>query len=79
MAWTRTYDQPEPQRVNRWLAQAGVCSRREAERWIEEGRVKVGGKKITTPAFNVSESDAVTIDGSIPTPHSTLSPTAHSR
>ncbi|MFY8140466.1 MAG: rRNA pseudouridine synthase, partial [Caulobacter sp.] len=27
MAWTRTYDEAEPQRVNRWLAQSGVCSR----------------------------------------------------
>ena len=31
MAWTRLYDQDEPQRVNRWLAHNGVCSRREAE------------------------------------------------
>ena len=31
MAWTRRYDDTEPQRINKWLAQSGVCSRREAE------------------------------------------------
>ena len=31
MAWTRRYDEAEPQRVIKWLAQNGVCSRREAE------------------------------------------------
>ena len=31
MAWTRLYEEAKPQRVNRWLAQNGVCPRREAE------------------------------------------------
>ena len=34
MAWTGRYDEAEPQRVNRWLGQSGVCSRREAEALI---------------------------------------------
>ena len=47
MAWTRTYDEPEPQRVNRWLAQSGVCSRREAEGLIEQGLVSIDGATVT--------------------------------
>src|ERR671935_65669 len=43
MAWTRRYDEAEPQRVNRWLAQNGVCSRREAEGLVGRGLVSIGG------------------------------------
>lgn len=43
MAFTRTYDEDEPQRVNKWLAQAGVCSRREAEALIADGLVSIDG------------------------------------
>jgi 23S rRNA pseudouridine2604 synthase len=46
MAWTRRYDEPEPQRVNRWLAQSGVCSRREAEGLIERGLVAIDGEVV---------------------------------
>lgn len=46
MPWTRTYDEAEPQRVNRWLAQSGVCSRREAEALIAEGRVSIDGQVV---------------------------------
>src|SRR4051812_17445883 len=58
---------PEPtkERLAKRIARAGLCSRREAETWIEAGRVKVNGKKITTPALNVSEADAVVVDGKL--------------
>lgn len=46
MAWTRRYDEPEPQRVNRWLAQMGVCSRREAEALIADGLVSIEGARV---------------------------------
>lgn len=46
MAWIRKYDGPEPSRVNKWLAQAGVCSRREAESLIEQGLVFIDGERI---------------------------------
>ncbi|MET0274352.1 MAG: pseudouridine synthase [Phenylobacterium sp.] len=46
MAWTRRYDDAEPQRVNRWLAQSGVCSRREAEALIEQGLVAIDGETV---------------------------------
>ena len=46
MSWTRTYDEDEPQRVNRWLAQSGVCSRREAEQLISDGLVSIDGEVV---------------------------------
>ncbi len=46
MAWTRRYDEAEPQRVNRWLAQNGVCSRREAEDLISRGLVSIDGEPV---------------------------------
>ncbi len=46
MAWTRRYEEAEPQRVNRWLAQSGVCSRREAEDLIARGLVSIDGARV---------------------------------
>ena len=46
MAWTRRYEDAEPQRVNRWLAQMGVCSRREAEALISDGLVSIDGETV---------------------------------
>ena len=46
MTWRKTYDGPEPQRVNKWLAQEGVCSRREAEALIAEGKVQIEGARV---------------------------------
>jgi 23S rRNA pseudouridine2605 synthase len=40
-----------------------LCSRREAERWIAEGRVSVNGRVLETPAVTVSETDAIAVDG----------------
>jgi len=46
MAFSKTYDGPEPVRVNKWLAQAGVCSRREAEQLIADGQVFIDGERV---------------------------------
>ncbi len=51
------------QRIAKVMARAGVCSRRDAEAWIAEGRVTVNGKPLLSPAFNVSEADDVRVDG----------------
>ncbi|MFO0202432.1 MAG: pseudouridine synthase [Alphaproteobacteria bacterium] len=51
------------ERIAKFLARAGVCSRRDAERLIADGRVKVNGKVLDTPAFKVSEKDKVLVDG----------------
>src|SRR3984957_3732969 len=51
------------QRIAKVMARAGVCSRREAEVWSAEGRVSVNGEVLQSPAFNVSETDNVRVDG----------------
>ena len=51
------------QRIAKVIARAGLCSRREAERWIADGRVSVNGSILTTPAFEVQAQDRVLVDG----------------
>ena len=53
----------EGQRIAKVMARAGLCSRRDAEQWIADGRVSVNGEVLTSPAFNVSEADDVHVDG----------------
>lgn len=47
MAWSSVYDGEAPERVNRWLAHRGVCSRREAEALIAAGRVRIDGEVVS--------------------------------
>lgn len=49
----------------KFLARAGVCSRRDAERLIAEGRVKVNGVKLDTPATKVTAKDKISVDGKV--------------
>jgi len=51
------------ERVAKVLARAGVCSRRDAEKLIAEGRVKLNGKTLDTPAVKVGAADKLTVDG----------------
>jgi 23S rRNA pseudouridine2605 synthase len=51
------------QRIAKAMARAGLCSRRDAEAWIAAGRVSVNGEILTSPAFNVVETDDVRVDG----------------
>jgi 23S rRNA pseudouridine2605 synthase len=50
-------------RLAKFLAHAGVASRRAAELLIGEGRVTVGGHTVTDPALDVEESSGVAVDG----------------
>jgi 23S rRNA pseudouridine2605 synthase len=52
-----------PQRIAKVLARAGLCSRRDAERWIAEGRVSVDGAVLTTPAVAVTDANDIRVDG----------------
>ena len=61
----------ETERIAKKLSRAGVCSRREAERWIAEGRIKVNNVILSTPATNVSEKDKILVDN-IPLPKPSL-------
>ncbi|WP_020186421.1 pseudouridine synthase [Methylopila sp. 73B] len=54
---------PPGERVAKVIARAGLGSRREAEAWIEAGRVAVNGQTIDSAARNITAQDAVTVDG----------------
>jgi 23S rRNA pseudouridine2605 synthase len=59
-------DDKQPETIDRLakvIARAGLCSRRDAEGWITAGRVAVNGKKVITPAFNVTDKDKIEVDG----------------
>jgi 23S rRNA pseudouridine2605 synthase len=51
------------ERIAKVMARAGLCSRRDAERWIAEGRVAVDGKVLTTPAVTVTPASRIRVDG----------------
>lgn len=53
----------ESERIAKRLARAGVASRRDAEMMIVAGRIAVNGTVVATPAFNVTRSDVITVDG----------------
>ncbi|MCX8232197.1 MAG: pseudouridine synthase [Alphaproteobacteria bacterium] len=55
---------PKPaERIAKRIARAGLCSRREAERWIQQGRVAVDGVLLKSPAFTVTADNQVVVDG----------------
>jgi 23S rRNA pseudouridine2605 synthase len=58
-------------RLARYLAHAGVASRRASETLIADGRVRVGGVVVTDPARDVGEGSGVEVDGRpvAPEPH----------
>jgi 23S rRNA pseudouridine2605 synthase len=60
-------------RLNKYLQQAGLGSRREAERWVEEGRVTVNGT-VATVTTEVEEGAEVCVDGTPVTPSSAPQP-----
>ena len=51
------------ERIAKVMARAGLCSRREAERWIEDGRVSVNGAVLESAACVVGPGDEVKVDG----------------
>jgi 23S rRNA pseudouridine2604 synthase len=59
--FSRRYDEAEPQRVNRWLAQSGVCSRREAEALIAQGKVLIDGEVVSDPGRKIVQGQTLTL------------------
>ena len=53
------------ERIAKRLARAGLCSRRDAERWIAEGRVAVNSRVLDSPACVVRPGDVVQVDGKV--------------
>lgn len=62
MSFSKTYEGEEPQRVNRWLAQSGVCSRREAEALIEAGAVFIDGERVTDVGRKISAGQTLVLN-----------------
>ncbi|MEO1660617.1 MAG: pseudouridine synthase [Pseudomonadota bacterium] len=56
-------DWSEGERIAKYLARAGIASRREAEAMIERGEVRVDGRKLTTPAFKVTGREDIVVKG----------------
>ncbi len=51
------------QRIAKLMARVGLCSRRDAEAWIVDGRVTLNGEILTSPAQDVGPSDEILVDG----------------
>ncbi len=62
MAFTRTYDGPEPVRINKWLGQSGVCSRREADGLIAEGLVSIDGEVVTDAGRKIEPGQTLSLN-----------------
>jgi 23S rRNA pseudouridine2605 synthase len=56
-------DPTKGERIAKRMARAGLCSRRDAERWIAERRVSVNGKVLDSPAVVVQPGDTIVVDG----------------
>jgi 23S rRNA pseudouridine2605 synthase len=58
-------DGTKGERIAKWLARAGIASRRDAEKMIAEGRVRRDNKVVETPATFIQPGDLVTVDGQL--------------
>lgn len=61
MADEHTYRGGEPVRLNKWMAQLGLCSRREAEALIAKGEVKVNGETVSEPGHKISPGQTMAL------------------
>jgi 23S rRNA pseudouridine2604 synthase len=61
VAWSKTFSEPAAQRINKWLAQEGVCSRREAEALIAQGLVFVDGEAVAEPGRKIEPGQTLVL------------------
>lgn len=61
MTFSKTYTGDAPIRVNKWLGQSGVCSRREAEGLIEQGLVSIDGITLTSPGHKIEPGQTLVL------------------
>jgi 23S rRNA pseudouridine2604 synthase len=61
MNWTKTFVGDAPQRVNKWLAQEGLCSRREAEELIAQGVVSIDGARVQDPGHKIAPGQTLVL------------------
>ena len=62
MAWTQTYAGDAPVRINKWLGQSGVCSRREADALIADGLVSVDGVVVADAGRKLEPGQTLTLN-----------------
>jgi 23S rRNA pseudouridine2604 synthase len=62
VSWSGTYDGAEPVRVNKWLAQSGVCSRREADELIAAGAVLIDGERVSDAGRKISVGQTLVLN-----------------
>ncbi len=55
-------------RLNKYMANSGICSRREADEYITGGKVKVNGEVVTELGTKITRNDVVEYDGKVVTP-----------
>jgi 23S rRNA pseudouridine2605 synthase len=60
-----TDEPPRGERIAKWLARAGVASRRDAEKLVAEGRVRLNNTAVTHPATFVTDGDIVVVNGAV--------------
>lgn len=63
---------PDTVRLNKFVASAGICSRRKADEHIANGKVTVNGKVIREMGYRVKDKDVVTFDGKVIRPEEDL-------
>ena len=69
---TESADSADGERIAKLIARAGLCSRRDAEAWIEARRVAVDGIVLSSPALRVRPGQRITVDGRpLPAPEAT--------
>lgn len=61
MAFSRRYDGDDPVRINKWLGQTGVCSRREAEALIAQGLVRIDGEVVADAGRKIEPGQTLTL------------------
>lgn len=61
MAVSRLYDGLEPSRINKWLGQSGVCSRREADALIADGLVSIDGEVVRDAGRRIEPGQTLTL------------------
>lgn len=64
----KTPGNPDEIRLNKYISNSGVCSRRDADIYIQSGNVKVNGEVITEMGYKVKLNDVVNFDGTVITP-----------
>ncbi len=57
--------EPLGERISKQIARSGLCSRREADRWIEQGRVQIDGEIVHTLGTRINNPSRITVDGKI--------------